>query len=118
MIILIIWEVHSLAALVLDEDLLELLEAEDTVSLDVVLSDHFLDFVARDLLTKLLHGQVNVFLSDLSRIVSVELLEDRLHFLLGHECTYINRGGKELTVIDLSVSMIVDLLDHLIYLSL
>ena len=91
MIILIIWEVHSLAALVLDEDLLELLEAEDAVSLDIMFRDHFLDFVARDLLTELLHGQVNVFLGDLPRIVRVKLLEDRLHFLLGHESAHVDR---------------------------
>ena len=76
--------------------------------------NHIFDFIARYLLTQLLHCKVDVFFGDLTRVVCVKLLEDGLHFLFRHESTYIYGCGQELTVIDLAVAMVVNLLNHLL----
>ena len=58
------------------EDCLEFVEVEHAVLLDVVAGDHFLDLGARNLLTQLLEGEVQVLLSDKPTIVRVKLLEN------------------------------------------
>ena len=49
-----------------EEDSLELLEVKHTITSSVVLSNHIVNFLTIDLLAELLHGEANIFLSDLT----------------------------------------------------
>ena len=95
-----------------EEDCLKLLEIEHTITCLVMLSDHIVHFLAINLLTKLLHCKANVFFSDLSGRISIELVEDSLQSRLSQEVLYIDSGCQELTIVDLFVVVIIHLIDH------
>lgn len=77
-----------------------------------MLFNHLVHLRGIHLLTKLLHGKHNVLLSDLARIVSVELVEHGLQAGLGQEVPYINGGCQELAIVDAFVLVVIHLIDH------
>ena len=101
-----IWVTHEYA--------LEFFKTENSIAFDIMFLDHICNFVFRNVLAKLLHSEVDVLLSYEARTVRIELLEDGCHFLFSHESTYINCRGEELTIVNLTISMVVNFLDHLL----
>jgi len=77
-----------------------------------MLCDHIVNFLTINLLTKLLHCKANVLLCDLSRRISIELVEDSLQSWLGQEILHVNSGCQELTIVDLFVVVVIHLIDH------
>lgn len=61
-----------------EEDSFEFLEIEHAVTCFVVLSNHVVNLLTIDLFAKLLHGETNILLGDLSRRVRVKLIEHGL----------------------------------------
>ena len=57
-----------------------------------MLLDDVLDLFLCHSLSKLLHCKIDICVGDISRVVSIELLEDSLQFLLRHVMSYIDGG--------------------------
>ena len=79
-----------------------------------MLHDHLVDLSSVHLTTELLHRQLNVLLCDLARRVCVKLVEDGLQTRLCQELLDVDRGSQELTIIDLFVVVVVDLINHVL----
>ena len=67
------------------ENALEFLKVQHTVAFDVVLSNHLINLTFLDFLTKLLHGEIDIFCRYLSRIVSIELTKDSAQLMFSQE---------------------------------
>ena len=79
-----------------------------------MLHDHLVDLSDVHLAAQLLHGQLDVLLSDLARRVSVELVKDGLQARISQELLDVDCCGQELTIVDLFVVMVVDLINHVL----
>ena len=66
----------------IEEDAFEFFKVEHTVAFDVMLSNHLFDLIFLDFLAKFLHGEIDIFCSYFSRIVSIELTKDSAQFML------------------------------------
>ena len=63
-------------------------------------------------MSQLLHGKVDIVFRDLVRVVRVKLIENGKQSLVSEEILDVNRGGQELRVINLSVIVVVHLVNE------
>ena len=73
----------------------------------MLLDDIFYLFLCH-CLSKLLHREIDICVSDIPRVVGIELLENSMQFLFGHVMSYIDGGWKELTIVDLSIAIVIE----------
>ena len=57
---------------------------------------------------------MDVFMGDFAGIVSIELLEDSMQLLVGHELSDVDCSRKEFTIVYLLVTIVVNLSNNLI----
>ena len=98
----------------MEEHFAEFFVVEDFVTRLVVLSDHAFDFRELHVLAKFLHGEQDVFRSDDSRIVRVELLEDRLELRVCEEVSHVDSRSEELTIVNHLIALVVHLRDYVL----
>ena len=67
-------------------------KTESSVSFSVVLLDDILNLFFCHCLSKLLHREIDICVSDIPRVVGIELLENSMQFLFGHVMSYIDGG--------------------------
>ena len=67
------------------ENALEFLKVQHAVTFDVVLSNHLINLTFLDFLTKLLHGEIDIFCRYLPRVVGIELTKDSAQLMFSQE---------------------------------
>ena len=96
------------------EYVFELLVADDSVLLNVVLLHNLVQLLLSNLVTDLVHGCDDVLLSNNARTVSVKLAENSLQLVVVEELLDVEGGHQELSVVDLFVTEIVHFVDDVI----
>ena len=74
----------------IEEDAFEFFKVEHTIAFDVMLSNHLINLIFLDFLTKFLHGEIDIFCRYFSRIVSIELTEDSAQFMFSEESSDVD----------------------------
>jgi len=98
-------------------DAVELVDVDLTIAITVGLVDHVLELLIVDVLTELLSNTGQVAEGDLVGVVIVEQLEHLLDVLAGVLLAHLGgHHAKELGELDGAVSVVIDVLDHLLQL--
>merc|ERR1739841_105350 len=96
----------------------ELLVVDVTVSVDIGLSDHLIDLLVGELLSKVGHDVSQLSGGDETVAISIEDLEGLDELLFGVGVLHLSgHEGQELWEVDGSVTVSVDLVDHVLELS-
>ena len=74
----------------IEEDAFEFFKVEHTVTFDVMLSNHLIDLIFLDFLTKFLHGEIDIFRRYLSRVISIKLTKDSAQLMFSKECSDVD----------------------------
>ena len=89
----------------------EFVKTQPPVTFSVVLLDDLCDLILWHVLTKFLHCKVDVFVGDISSVVCIKLIEYGMHLLIGHVDSDVDCCRQKITIVNLLVSVIVDLWD-------
>ena len=97
----------------------ELLVVDVTITINISLSDHLIDFLVGEFLSEVGHNVTELSGRNETVAISVEDLEGLNKLLLGVSVLHLTgHEGKELWEIDGSVTVGIDLIDHVLELSL
>jgi len=81
-----------------------------------MLLDNILNLFFRNVLSHLFHCILDIFFSNITVIVCVKLREDSTQATISHELVDTHGSSQELSVIDLTITMVINLVNKVIYL--
>jgi len=97
----------------------ELLVVDLTITIDISLTNHLIDLIIGELLAEVRHDVTELSSGDVTVAILVEDLESLLDFLLRVCVLHLaSHHGQELSEVDRAVTIGVDLIDHILQLSL
>ena len=91
----------------------ELCEGNNVIAVNVVLLENLVNFSLAKVDAQFGEGIGEISSRDLLLVIDIELLEERLHSLLGQVLVDWNCGGNELVIVDKTILVVVALLDDL-----
>ena len=95
------------------EYILKFLIANDSVLFDVMLRHYLVKFNLCNIMTNFVHSSDYVFFCDHTRSVSIELIKNSLELIIIQKGLDIKSSDQEFSVVDFSVSEIVNFTDDL-----